>query len=115
MQSYKNAKEGFDDLMVELGVADNDLGKMILDKLVKHSSNDVEKARAIINSYKETIQTRYPDEPFDLIIINYMEDEEFHKTNKVSFDKLAKRYEVRNSVPCQIAYLVYAPYRPSLD
>jgi len=114
-QLHTKAKQGFADLMVELGLADNSLGKMIIDKLVKHSGNNVEKARAIIDSYKETIRTRYPDEHLHLIIIDFMEDEGFHKTNKVNFATPAKRYEVMNSVPCQIAYLVYAPYRPALD
>ncbi len=103
------------DLRVELGLADNSLGNMIVNKLLKHSGNSIEKARATIESYKQVIKAKYPNEHEELILINYMEDKEYHETNRVNFDVPAKRYEAMNSVPRYIAYMVYAPYRPSLD
>ena len=103
------------ELRRELGLADNALGNRLVEKIIQQSGFDSKKARCIIPQYKAKIKNKYPHERDELIILDYLDDEDYHRTNEPNFDMPAKRNELRNEVPRRIAYLVFAPYRPSLD
>jgi hypothetical protein len=102
-------------LRQELGLADNALGNGVVEKIIQQSGVDSKKARYVIPQYKALIKSMYPDERDELIILDYLDDEDYHMSNKPSFDMPAKRNKLRNNVPRQIAYLVFTPYRPRLD
>ena len=103
------------ELRTDLGLADNTLGNAVVTKIIKQARGDGRLAKKIIPHYKTAIKKQYPDELDELIILDYMDDEECHKTNAPSMKRPACRYEVRNNVPKTVVYMQHSCYRPSLE
>jgi hypothetical protein len=103
------------ELRMELGLADNALGNAVVTKIIKQASGDSKLAKKIIPGYRTAIKEQYPDELDELIILDYMDDEQYHKTSAPNMKSPACRYEVRNNVPKTVVYMQHSCYRPSLE
>ena len=103
------------ELRMELGLADNALGNAVVTKIIKQASGDSKLAKKIIPVYRTAIKEQYPDDLDELIIIDYMDDEEYHKTRAHNMKRPACRNEIRNNVPKTVLYMQHSCYRPSLE
>lgn len=103
------------ELRMELGLANNALGNAVVTKIIKQASGDSNLAKKIIPGYRKAIKEQYPDEFDELIILDYMDDEEYHKTSAPNMKRPACRYDVRNNVPKTVVYMQHSCYRPSLE